>query len=213
MRTRATFSTTLWSPDPESFSGLRKRKSHCAPEYAPRARSPIGQITHRHSLRLCLPLRSNASERLFAGACDEATTARARSIAFCSASATTGPTSRSASRRTTRVSSLRISTASAVEKDKSRSILALFSESAESPSVAKSNGHFSVPHNHRACTAATTRIAAALPRRVPSCADTLPHFFGFGLHFAASLRRAHGANPPRRSRDSRHPCPCHKPRG
>ena len=41
----------------------------------------------------------------------------------------------------------------------------------------------------------------------------LPHFFGFGLHFAASLRRAHGANPPRRSRDSRHPFPCHKPRG
>ena len=35
-------STALWSPDPESFSGLRKRKSHCAPEYAPRARSPIG---------------------------------------------------------------------------------------------------------------------------------------------------------------------------
>ena len=35
-------STTLWSPDPESFSGLRKRKSDCAPEYAPRARSPIG---------------------------------------------------------------------------------------------------------------------------------------------------------------------------
>ena len=60
-------STTLWSPDPESFSGLRKRKSDCAPEYAPRARSPIGQITHRHSLCLCLPLRSNSSERLFAG--------------------------------------------------------------------------------------------------------------------------------------------------
>ena len=35
-------STTLWSPDPESFSGLRKRKSHYAPKYAPRARSPIG---------------------------------------------------------------------------------------------------------------------------------------------------------------------------
>ena len=34
--------TTLWSPDPEYFSGLRKRKNHCAPEYAPRARSPIG---------------------------------------------------------------------------------------------------------------------------------------------------------------------------
>ena len=34
--------TTLWSPDPESFSGLRKRKNHCAPEYAPPARSPIG---------------------------------------------------------------------------------------------------------------------------------------------------------------------------
>ena len=71
----------------------------------------------------------------------------------------------------------------------------------------------SVPHIRRACTEATTRIAAALPRRVPSCADTLPHFFGFELHIAASLRRAHSANPPRRSRDSRHPCPCHKPRG
>ena len=35
-------STTLWSPDPESFSGLCKCKSHCDPEYAPRARSPIG---------------------------------------------------------------------------------------------------------------------------------------------------------------------------
>ena len=139
--------------------------------------------------------------------------AGARSIAFCSASATTGPTSRSASRRTTRVSSLRISTASAVEKDKSRSILALFSESAESPSVAKSNGHFSVPRNRRARTAATTCIAAALPRRVPSCADTLPRFFGFGRHFAASLCRAHGANPPWRRRDSRNPCLCHKPRG
>ena len=69
--------------------------------------------------------------------CDEATPARTRSIAFCSASATTGPTSQSASRRTTRVSSLRISTASAVEKDKSRSILALFSEPTESPSVGR----------------------------------------------------------------------------
>ena len=67
--------------------------------------------------------------------CDEATTARTRPIAFCSASATTGPTSRSASRRKTQVSSLRISTAPAVEKDKSRSALALFSESAESPSA------------------------------------------------------------------------------
>ena len=28
-------STTLWSPDPEFVSGLRKHKSHCAPEYAP----------------------------------------------------------------------------------------------------------------------------------------------------------------------------------
>ena len=58
---------TFWSPDPGSFSGLRKRKNHCAPEYAPRARSPIGQITDRHSWRFCLPLRSNASEGLFAG--------------------------------------------------------------------------------------------------------------------------------------------------
>jgi len=49
--------------------------------------------------------------------------------------------------------------------------------------------------------------------RFTSCAVTLPHLFGFGLHFAASLRRAHGTNPPRRSRDSRHPCPCYKPRG
>ena len=117
--------------------------------------------------------------------CDEATIARTRPIAFCSVSATTGPTSRSASRRTTQVSPLRISIASAVEKDNSRSILALFSESAESPFVAKSNGHFSVPDNRRAYAAATTRIAAALPRRVPSCAVTPPRFFGFGLHFAA----------------------------
>ena len=48
------------------------------------------------------------------------------------------------------------------------------------------NGHFSAPHGHRAHTAATTRIAAALPRRVPSCAVAPPRFFGFGLHFAAS---------------------------
>ena len=26
-------STARWSPDPESFSGLRKCKSHCAPEH------------------------------------------------------------------------------------------------------------------------------------------------------------------------------------
>ena len=84
------------------------------------------------------------------------------------------------------------------------------SESAESPPVAKSNGHSSVPDNRRACTAATKRIAVALPRRVPSCAcacaDTLPHFFGFGLRTSrlpCSLRRAHGANPPRTSAKSR----------
>ena len=27
--------TVLWSPDPESFSGLRKRKNHCAPSMRP----------------------------------------------------------------------------------------------------------------------------------------------------------------------------------
>ena len=39
--------TARWSPDPESFLGLRKRKNHCAPEYAPRARSPIGKKVER----------------------------------------------------------------------------------------------------------------------------------------------------------------------
>ena len=68
MRTRATirphFGHLISSPfrDFASASAI-----HCAPEYAPRARSAKGYITHRHSRRPCLPLRSNASERLFAG--------------------------------------------------------------------------------------------------------------------------------------------------
>ena len=48
-------STKLWSPDPESFLGLRKRKSHCAPEYALRAPSPLSNRIN-HSLTLMAPL-------------------------------------------------------------------------------------------------------------------------------------------------------------
>ena len=37
-----------------------------------------------------------------------------------------------------------------------------------------------MPHNHNARTAATTRIAPALPRRAPSCVDRLSFFFNGG---------------------------------
>ena len=57
---------------------------------------------------------------------------------------------------------------------------ALFSEPDETPSVANQHGHFSVPHNHNARTAATTRIAPTLPRRAPSCVDRLSFFFNGG---------------------------------
>ena len=53
---------------------------------------------------------------------------------------------------------------------------ALFSEPGEAPSVANSNGHFQVPHNLKVRTAATTRIAPALPRRAPSRVDRLSFF-------------------------------------
>ena len=75
------------------------------------------------------------------------------------------------------------------------------------------NGHFSVPHDQKVRAAATACIALALPRRVSSCVDLPALVLPFRFHFAASLRQAHGANPPRRSRDSRHPCPPKKTRG
>ena len=70
-----------------------------------------------------------------------------------------------------------------------------------------------MPHNHRARTAASTRIATALPRRVSSCVDLPALVLPFRFHFAASLRQAHGANPPRRKRSRRPSCLRSQPRG
>ena len=83
----------------------------------------------------------------------------------------------------------------------------------QTPSAANLNGHFSVPHDQKVRAAATACIALALPRRVSSCVDLPALVLPFRFHFAASLRQAHGANPPRRRRDSRHPCPPKKTRG
>ena len=41
----------------------------------------------------------------------------------------------------------------------------------QTPSVANSHGHFSVPHTQKVRAAATTCIAPTLPRRVSSCVD------------------------------------------
>ena len=70
-----------------------------------------------------------------------------------------------------------------------------------------------MPHNHRARTAASARIATALPRRVSSCVDLPALVLPFRFHFAASLRQAHGANPPRRKRSRRPSCLRSQPRG
>ena len=83
----------------------------------------------------------------------------------------------------------------------------------QAPSVAKSDGHFSVPHNQKVRAAATARIATALPRRVSSCVDLPALFFAVRFHFAASLRQAHGASPPRRKRSRRPSCLRSQPRG
>ena len=63
---------------------------------------------------------------------------------------------------------------------------------------ANQHGHFSVPHNHNARTAATTRIAPALPGRAPSCVDRL--FFSFTM---AVPRRDFFAQSPRRQLKNR----------
>ena len=83
----------------------------------------------------------------------------------------------------------------------------------QTPSVANSDGHFSVPHNQKVRAATTACIAPALPRRVSSCVDLLSLSPHWRFQLAASLRRAHGANSNPRKRDSRHPCPLNKPRG
>ena len=75
------------------------------------------------------------------------------------------------------------------------------------------NGHFSVPHDQKVRAAATACIALALPRRVSSCVDLPALVLPFRFHFAASLRQAHGANPPRRKRSRRPSCLRSQPRG
>ena len=51
------------------------------------------------------------------------------------------------------------------------------------------------PHTR---TAATPRIAPALPRRAPSCVGRLSFFCQWRFHVATSLRKARGANSNRR---------------
>ena len=70
-----------------------------------------------------------------------------------------------------------------------------------------------MPHNPKVRTAATARITPALPRRVSSCVDLPALFFAVRFHFAASLRQAHGASPPRRKRSRRPSCLRSQPRG
>jgi len=65
---------------------------------------------------------------------------------------------------------------------------ALFAEPVETPSVANSDGHFSVPHNQKVRAAATICIAPAVPRRISPCVDLPALFLAFRFHFAASLR-------------------------
>ena len=83
----------------------------------------------------------------------------------------------------------------------------------QAPSVANLNGHFSVPHDQKVRAAATACIALALPRRVSSCVDLPALVLPFRFHFAASLRQAHGASPPRRKRSRRPSCLRSQPRG
>ena len=66
---------------------------------------------------------------------------------------------------------MRISNSFSFKKHEKNHFAALFSEPDETPSVANQHGHFSVPHNHNARTAATTRIAPDLPRRTPKGSD------------------------------------------
>ena len=118
-----------------------------------------------------------------------------------------------ASRRTPRARSLLISTAMRSRKTKTRPLFGLFSDTVETPSVANSDGHFSVPRDQRVRAAATTCIAPTLPRRVSSCVDLPALVLPFRFHFAASLRQAHGASPPRRKRSRRPSCLRSQPRG
>ena len=102
----------------------------------------------------------------------------------------------------------------AIEKDQNKTtFFGLFSDTAEAPSVANSDGHFSVPRNQRVRAAATTCIAPTFPNRVSSCVDLPALLFAFRFHFAASLRQAHGANPTRRKRSRRPSCLRSQPRG
>ena len=74
-------------------------------------------------------------------------------------------------------------------------LAALFSEPDEAPYAANSNGHFEVPHNPKVRTAATTRIAPALPRRAPSRVGSLP-FFNVNGGSTSRLLCAKPAAPP-----------------
>ena len=61
----------------------------------------------------------------------------------------------------------------------------------EPPSAAKSNGHLSVPDNHRVRTAADPRKTAAFPRRAPSCVGLLSLSPRWRFHLAAGSSRGH----------------------
>ena len=126
------------------------------------------------------------------------------SIAFCCSSTVFTSGSCPASRRVSWASSLRMSTASAVEKDKSIPLCDYKIHPAEAPSpgtVALAFLNAAQPrilrHAHH-MSFARPPAPRSLPRRLRV------RLFRFRVHLRASLRRPHGANPTRLRREFRH---------
>ena len=111
-------------------------------------------------------------------------------------------------RRASWARSLRIPTASAVEKDKRSPFTTTKSTLSSHPLLTQSHSCFSTPHNRRFRAMLTISVSFALPHRDPTCVDFVCVLFRFRLHLRASLRRPHGANPIRLRREFCRSCAC-----
>ena len=157
----------------------------------------------RHSERLVYPVRPTA-RNVSLQPLRRHPFHRCSSIAFCSTSSTTGPTSSSASRPTCEVSSLRILNSFTTKKHEKISLLDSFLRARRGTVCREvARALFSAARPQSSNHGHSMHRARPL---APSWVDLPSHFFNWRVHLAASLRKAHDANSIRRKRTRRPSC-------